>query len=60
MASGTILSLPPTVPSLPPPSSLFPGLPLQEMRGMGLSPRYEIITQDGLFSIDMAVKWRGR
>ena len=45
----------PLTPSLPPPS-----LPLQEMRGMGLSPRYEIITQDGLFSIDMAVKWRGR
>ena len=30
------------------------------MRSMGLNPRYEALTRDGLLSIDIAVKWRGR
>ncbi len=33
---------------------------LQEMYDMGLRPQYEILTKDGLFSIDIAVKWQGR
>ncbi|GAX75247.1 hypothetical protein CEUSTIGMA_g2692.t1 [Chlamydomonas eustigma] len=27
---------------------------------MGLRPKYEVLTEDGLFSIDIAVKWKGR
>ncbi len=32
----------------------------QELGAMGLTPRYEIVTEDGLFSIDIGVQWRGR
>lgn len=34
--------------------------PSQELKGMGLDLRYETVTSDGLFSMDMAVVWRSK